>query len=466
VRGLAAGLVATGFLLGIVLLAPATRADSWTCGGSAYASDPLSELVVNGGFENNMTGWWTVSPTALPTISTTIHHFGAKSAHVLDDGNPGNMNAAENVSSVPSAYVFSHWFYVATWGTGGHFGVDLLRNWDFSTADAVTSVYWLPPNTMSWDSWVLRDGIGGVRKTYPMTLSAGGWHRLDVVIDGGAGVQCLYIDGAFMDSSAVAPATTFAPENVVFGDLSWAGDPGDGHFDDLSILALDLVPPDYRPEAPVPPGETSIGESLPLSLSITVRNAANASANATATVAFFNESTPNLPFTRVVIPPLGAGGFAGPVTATWRSPGAPGTYRIVADVDYDGNVSESNETNNRYAWTVTVYAPAPQARVENWKPVVALVFALVLALVAALLAWRASRRNDPAGKSVVVCGAAFAVAEAVTGIVSALTGALAIPPVLGIGTIVDVAILAVGLAVAGVVAVRARPPLPPAPRVG
>ena len=59
---------------------------------------------------------------------------------------------------------------------------------------------------------------------------------------------------------------------------------------------------------------------------------------------------------------------------------------------------------------------------------VALLFALILVFLAVLLAMRLRRTEGSRWKSVLVTGIVFATVEAATGVVSALTGALPIPP--------------------------------------
>jgi len=88
----------------------------------------------------------------------------------------------------------------------------------------------------------------------------------------------------------------------------------------------------------------------------------------------------------------------------------------------------------------------------NYKPMVAAVFTVAL-LVAGFLSSRRrpwKNRKDKVAILQAFCAYAlpFATAEAVTGLLSLATGVLSIPPVLGLGTAVDVSILSIGLAVA------------------
>lgn len=100
----------------------------------------------------------------------------------------------------------------------------------------------------------------------------------------------------------------------------------------------------------------------------------------------------------------------------------------------------------------------------NIKPLLALVFAVVLAAVGL---WSSKRRpwKGKAGSVAVLRAFAlislpFFAAEALTGIASLMTGELKVPPAIGVGSVTDVVILLLGLAVAGYWATRI-PPAPP-----
>ncbi|HEV8594808.1 MAG TPA: CARDB domain-containing protein [Thermoplasmata archaeon] len=363
-----AGLVAVSVLLGLVVVAPQSGGGSWSCGGTSYVSDPFSEVIVNGGFEQDFAGWYAATPGAqlFPTLSPTIVHSGRQAARV--DADPGNPNHAEQNGTFRSTLaVYSFWFYAETWGPGGVFVSEILANWTPSagTAEFVTGVSIFPSN-VQWSVWRSFRGTGVVQ-TLPVAIDAGRWHSLEIVMDRARGIQCLYVDGSPLGAATINPADAFEGNVVLFGDASQLGDAGVAYYDDESLLALNPALPDYVPTNPAPTGALRVGESVPVNFSLEVQNRANVSANEAATVAFYNESTPGTPFSSFAIPPLSAGAATGPFTATWLSPAIPETYRVIADVDYGNDVAESEEGNNLYVWNVTV-VPGPVTTLSMGAP--------------------------------------------------------------------------------------------------
>ena len=61
-------------------------------------------------------------------------------------------------------------------------------------------------------------------------------------------------------------------------------------------------------------------------------------------------------------------------------------------------------------------------------------------------------------KAFTITSLPFILAEAATGAMSLATGLLPIPPLLGVGSAVDAAILVAGLVIVGVRALREKPP--------
>ena len=131
----------------------------------------------------------------------------------------------------------------------------------------------------------------------------------------------------------------------------------------------------------------------------------------------------------------------------WTPYAGPFTLQVGAhvigyrSVDNLGNVESER----------TVLVPTETAPPEfNWKPSVATTFALILLVVGAWSARRSPgkdrRARRAALKGAVVFALPFIVLEGVTGVVSLTTGLLSIPPLLGVGTLVDLAILTAGVA--------------------
>jgi hypothetical protein len=89
--------------------------------------------------------------------------------------------------------------------------------------------------------------------------------------------------------------------------------------------------------------------------------------------------------------------------------------------------------------------------IVNYKPIVAVIFAIIL-LVAGVWSskrrpWKGGKDRMAVAKAFLITSLPFVLAESVTGIVSFSTGAFSIPPVVGIGTAVDLSILLLGILV-------------------
>ncbi len=123
---------------------------------------------------------------------------------------------------------------------------------------------------------------------------------------------------------------------------------------DYEVLAPGVLRADYVPSQPYPSSPAKVALSSSLTLSIIVLNAGNATPSSNATVAFYNQLLPGYPFGEFSLLPLDPTNASSRFTATWISPANPGTHHLVADVDYENNVTEWNENNNLFVWTVEV----------------------------------------------------------------------------------------------------------------
>jgi hypothetical protein len=141
-----------------------------------------------------------------------------------------------------------------------------------------------------------------------------------------------------------------------------------------------------------------------------------------------------------------AGGFTlsvGDHTVSYRS------------TDHLGN----REAEHTLGLTVEGTPPATPNE-TNWKPLVAAAFSAILALAGT---WSSRRAPWPTGsrrrlRAFAFTALPFVLGEVATGVVSLFTGLLAIPPLLGAGTAVDLGLLAAG---AGFSAYRVRKWTPP-----
>ncbi len=370
-------MVGSIFLLTAYVVLPTTPtpagATIYDCAGWTYRAG-AQDLIVNGGFENDLDSW---SGGAIsPTISTSVVHSGAKAAKV--DAVEGTATfAAQTFPSTPSTYVFSHWFYVEAWGTGGHFTGGVFGNTSFSQGfnDYVSILRWWAPNTtFRWDVWVPRNGGGGVTQDLGEAQSPGSWRLFEAVVDSPRGAQCLYIDGVLRLTASVSPAAAFPSRVATFGDTSQAGDPGIGYYDDISLRLLQRVLPDLAVSA----SDFSVTPSPPLTegssavVNATVRNAGDAPARSFDSALFVDLDRDRLPGIGEVLGSLfssaldAGGGVA--LSAPW-TPAASGTFDLCTIADSNGTVQEYDESNNVACMSVEVRPAATACPLSQgfWK---------------------------------------------------------------------------------------------------
>jgi hypothetical protein len=137
----------------------------------------------------------------------------------------------------------------------------------------------------------------------------------------------------------------------------------------------------------------------------------------------------------------------------------PGTYSYVVWA----RDPEDNQAKGE--GTFIVEEPPRKKEEYNWKPMIALLFTLILLILGILISHKRPRRfTGKLGKdrlyTFLVFSLPFVITETLTGIISFLTGLLSMPPILGVGLVVDLAILIIGIIVPIVASTRENP-LPP-----
>ncbi len=124
------------------------------------------------------------------------------------------------------------------------------------------------------------------------------------------------------------------------------------------------------------------------------------------------------------------------------------------------SVDRLNNTEAERTLSVVIETAPTSTPETNWKPLVAAVFAAILLIVGVSSARLVTRSGTarPRVRRFVLTALPFVVLEAGTGVVSLRTGWFSIPPILGLGTAVDLGILVTGIAV---LAYRVRKWTPP-----
>ena len=133
----------------------------------------------------------------------------------------------------------------------------------------------------------------------------------------------------------------------------------------------------------------------------------------------------------------------------------------VHNISYYSNDMLNNTEREKWLVVTVTGQPPLQEVAVNYKPLIALVFAVILAVVGFWSSkrkpWKGGKDRVGVAKAFMLTSIPFVLAEAATGVVSFLTGQLSIPPLIGAGTAVDLAILLAGIVVAILRIVRTKP---------
>ncbi len=119
-----------------------------------------------------------------------------------------------------------------------------------------------------------------------------------------------------------------------------------------------------------------------------------------------------------------------------------------------GNIEETKEVTVLVEKPETPTPSDEEKKEANNKPLIALIFSIILLLVGSYVSYKRPLRLTGEGKkdrvlTWLIIVLPFVIAEIATGIVSLFTGMLSVPPLLGVGMIVDTAILVIGLGADG-----------------
>ncbi len=220
----------------------------------------------------------------------------------------------------------------------------------------------------------------------------------------------------------------------------------DDESNNIANRAIEVTLPDYTFwNPPIAQQEVSTESSVPISSQ--VRNVGDVDATAESAIAFYDQTTPLSPFSNYAVPSLNASEISIQYNATWVAPTDEGTYYVIIKVDYHDDIEELDEDNNAY---VIEFVVSKNREKPNYKPLIALILTLVLLVLGMRVSYRYPIRfrgilRKDRLHTFLVCALPFVIAEAITGLISLLTGQLSVPPVIGVGMIVDLIILLTGL---------------------
>ncbi|UCG69418.1 MAG: hypothetical protein JSV09_16890, partial [Thermoplasmata archaeon] len=125
------------------------------------------------------------------------------------------------------------------------------------------------------------------------------------------------------------------------------------------------------------------------------------------------------------------------------------TFNISGEHTYTIWASDTSGNFASYSDTFDI-EPEKDPDEYNWKPIIALAFVLILLILGILVVYIHPMKftgilEKDRGYSLFAGVLPFVIAEAITGIISLFTGFLVVPPIIGLGMIVDLIILIAGI---------------------
>jgi len=112
-----------------------------------------------------------------------------------------------------------------------------------------------------------------------------------------------------------------------------------------------------------------------------------------------------------------------------------------------GNVENEKNFSVLIEEPGTTIPPGDEVEETNYKPLIALIFTIVLLVVGSIIFYKRPLKIVKGNKwyAWMIVVLPFVTAEIITGIISLLTDALSVPPLLGLGMFIDLVILVTGL---------------------
>jgi len=123
--------------------------------------------------------------------------------------------------------------------------------------------------------------------------------------------------------------------------------------------------------------------------------------------------------------------------------------------------AEDEDDNSDTAEGTFVIEEIEQVAEDNWKPILAIVFAIILLLIGLLASFKRplNFKGSPNKLLTFLSGVLpFVIVEALTGVASMFVEALRVPPIMGAGMIIDLVILAIGIIVILAIFMKGQPP--------
>jgi parallel beta-helix repeat protein len=143
----------------------------------------------------------------------------------------------------------------------------------------------------------------------------------------------------------------------------------------------------------------------------------------------------------------------GNFTMTYNSTLGKYTYKTYYDSkgSYTFVIWASDQDGNWASIDSTFFMePKKEEQDYNWKPIIALIFTIILLILGILISLKRPLKfkgelEKDRWYTFLIAVLPFAVAESATGVISLFTGLLRVPPILGVGMIVDLIILIGGI---------------------